>query len=214
MTKNIVYILIAFMICANAVFAQTQNAYVQYNGYEYEFKKGDELKFLNNADKNMQLYKTAQIPSEKTFYLQEAMRYYFLLSLINSGSIEAQIGLGRVYDEMKEDRFAKKHFFNAVNLNSKNPAANLYFADFYYKRDDLISAMYYYKTAYQNGYWNNYSLNYRLGEIYEKLADIETAKAFYFNASRLKQDNQELLDKIRMLDGLNYSQSQYYIFKK
>lgn len=202
------------MFCVNFAFAETKDAYLRYNGYQYEFKPGDEVKFLKNATNNILLFEKSQKITDRVFYLQEAMRYYFLLSQINPKSVEAQIGLGRVYDEMKLDKYAKEHFFSALNFDNHNPSTNLHFANFYYKRNDLISALYYYKTAYNSGYATNYYLNYRLGNIYEKLADIESAKKFYAIALKLNPKSFELTNKIHQLDRLNYSQSQYYLFHK
>lgn len=214
MIKKLTYILIFIMFCVNFAFAETKDAYLRYNGYQYEFKPGDEVKFLKNANNNISLSEKSQKITGRIFYLQEAMRYYFLLSQINPKSVDAQIGLGRVYDEMKLDKYAKEHFFNALNFDNHNPSTNLHFANFYYKRNDLISALYYYKTAYNSGYSANYYLNCRLGTIYEKLADIESAKKFYSTALKLNPKSLEIRNKIHQLDRLNYSQSQYYLLHK
>lgn len=215
MIKKIIYILLLIIIfSANSVLAQMQEAYIQYNGYQYKFNPGDDAKFIKNANINLEnALKTKNI-NDRVFYLQESMRYYFLLSLVKPDSIDAQIGLGRIYDEMLLDRYAKKHFFNAINFNSKNPKANMYFADFYYKRNELIPAVYYYKKSYESGYSSNYYVNYMLGTVYEKLADLETAKRYYARAMVLNTSKEQLPDKLRLLDDLNYSQSQYYLFKK
>lgn len=209
-----IYILILLITPVASAFGETQNAYLQYNGYQYKFKKGDDIKFSQNADKNMRLFENSQTNTDKMFYLQEALRYYFLLSQADANSINAQIGLGRVFDEANLDRYAKEHFFNAFNMDSHNPKMNLYFADFYYKRNDLINAIHYYNMSYKWGYSNNYYLNYQLGKVYEKLADIESAKKFYKIALKLNPQNNELRNKIGLLEDLNYSQSQYYLFKR
>lgn len=214
LTYMVIYILIFSLMFISPVLAKTQKAGVKYNGYEYAFKPGEEKIFLQNADKNMQLFEKAKTNTDKIFYLKEAMRYYFLLEQADKSSIEAQIGLGRVYDEMKFDRFAKEHFFNAYNFDNNDPKMNLYFANFYYKRNDFIMALRYYNRAYKYGYSKNYYLNYRIGQAYEKLADIENAKKFYKSASILNPQNVELNNKIRLLDELNYAQSQYYLFHK
>lgn len=214
MIKKLIYILIFFIISTATVQAETQDAYVEYNGIQYKFKQGDELKFKQNADNNMLAFEKAKNNNDKLFYIHEAMRYYFLLSQADSSSIDAQIGLGRVYDALRLDRYAKECFFNAFNIDSRNPKANLYFGDFYYKRSDLITALNYYNDAYKCGYSNNYYLNYQLGKVYEKLADIETAKKFYTNALRLNPKNNDLRNKIGLLEELNYSQSQYYLYRK
>lgn len=213
MIKKIIYILILIIISANIVCAETENAYLQYSGYQYEFNPGDEIKFAKNADKYITLAEKTKSPTNQKFYLQEAMRYYFLLSQICPSSVEAQIGLGRVYDGMKQDRLAKKHFFNAFNLDNKNPKANYYFGNFYFARSDYINALNYYTIARRFGYIKSYYVNYKSGIIYEKLGDIDSAIRCYYIASKLNPGNKELKDKILLLDGLNYSHSQYYLFK-
>jgi len=214
MIKKLIYILILFISIGNFTLAATQNASVQYDGCKYSFKKGDETKFLKNANANFSLFEKAKNISDKVYYLQEAMRYYFLLSQITPNSIDAQIGLGRVYDEMKLDKYAKKAFYTAFDFNPKSPKVNLYFGDFYYKRTDYINALFYYKRAYQYGLSRSYDLNYKHAIIYEKLADIESAKKFYTIAFNLSPQNSELENKIRLLDDLNYSQTQYYLYRK
>lgn len=213
MIKKIIYIIILILlISTNCAFAATKKALIEHNGCSYAFKQNGEIKFLKCGDKNFRLYENAISQSDKNFYLDEAMKYYFLVSKINKESIGAQIGLGRVYDKKNMDKFAQKHFYNAINIDENNPEANLYFADFFYKRKNLITAEQYYKNAYKYGYSYNPQLNYKMGTIYEKLADIESAKKFYSIAFKLSHSREEIIDKIRLLDELNYSQSQYYLF--
>lgn len=214
MIKKVIYILILFIIPMATALGETQDARIEYSGIPYKFKQGDEVKFQQNADKSMLLFQKSQTNTDRLFYIHEAMRYYFLLSQAEPSSIDAQIGIGRVYDALRLDRYSKEYFFNAFNMDSRNPKANLYFGDFYYKRNDLITALNYYNTAYQYGYAKNYYLNYQLGIVYEKLADIETAKKFYTIALRLSPQNNDLRNKIGLLEDLNYSQSQYYLYRK
>lgn len=214
MIKKLIYILTLIIFCTNFAFGETRQAGINYDGYQYTFKQGDEAKFHKQAQNNLRLLESAQTREVKSFYLHETLKYYYLLSKINPSSIDAHIGLGRIYDEMKRDKYAKEQFFIALNLDNKNPKANYVFGNFYNKRDDLILALYFYKQAYQGGYSKNYELNYKMGAIYEKLADIEKSKAFYQNALKIRPQNAELANKIRLMDDLNYAQSQYYLFKK
>lgn len=212
MIKKFIYILILFIFFINAASAQMQKIELKYTDPNYAFKAGDDKVFLQNAEKNMNLCDTANDNTKKRFYIKEAMRYYFLLQKMNPSSIEAQIGLARFYDEIKYDRMAKKHFFNAYNMDNQNPKMNLYFGNFYYKRSDFITALQYYQRAYKYGYLNNFQLNCKLGEAYEKLGDIETAKVFYKYALKLKPNDASIDGKLQTLDGLNYGNSQYYLF--
>lgn len=214
MIKKLIYIIILFIILTVPVFAKVQKASVKYEDAQYAFKSGDEGKFLKRADDNMELYEKSILEMDRNYYLEQAMRYYFLVDKVNKSSIDAQIGLGRVYDAMNQDKLAKKCFFRAYNFDKNNPKLNLYIANYYYKRNDLVEAFHYYDIAYKHGFSNNYYLNYRMGLLHEKLADLETAKNFYLKAYNLNTKALDLAGKIRSLDKVNYSQSQYYLFHK
>lgn len=212
MIKKIIYILILFIISAHIVCAETENAFVEYSGYTYEFAPGDDVKFNNEANKYLIKAEKTKSQVNRQQFLNEAMRYYFLLSQIHPDSVEAQIGLGRVYDDMKLDKYAQKHFYNAINLDARNAKANYFFGDYYFTRNDLINAQSYYNLAYQYGYSQNCRLNFRLGTVYEKLGDIEKSIKYYVFALKLNPKNSALKAKIQSLDELNYSNTQYYLF--
>lgn len=213
MSKKLIIIFILFILPAKTL-AHVHDIHIEYSGFPFEFKHGDDIEFAKNAEKNLKLYDNAKDKKDKDFHLNEAMRYYFLLSIANRDSIEAQIGLGRIYDELGMDRYAKKHFFNAYNMNPNNPKMNFFFANYYFKRNDLLNAQKYYTKAYNYGYSKNYHLNHRLGCLYEKLADLDSAKMFYDRAFTLNSNNIDLPEKIRDIDNLDYNQSQYYLFNK
>lgn len=214
MIKKLIYILILFIISTNFAVAKVQKGYLEYGGFPFKFKHGANKVFAQQADKNMDLYEQSQDAKAKDFYLQEALRYYFMLSNADATSVDARTGLGRVYDAMNLDNFAQKYFYIALNMQPQNSKANFYFANFYYKRNDLINALYFYQKAYANGYPQRYNVNYQLGCVYEQLADIEMAKKFYNNALKLKPQNTELANKIIELNQLNYGASPYYKFYK
>lgn len=214
MIKKLILILILFIISGNFASADTQSGYADYNIYQYSFNKEEAYKFIKNAKVYMKAWENSIVKINREYYLREAMKYYFLTTKIDKGSMEANIGLGRVYDELNQDELALKHFYLAYNIDNTNPKLNYYFGNFYYKRNELIKADFHYRRAYTKGYNNNFDLNYKLGKLYEKLADIESAKEFYTKALRIAPENPELANKIRLLDELNYSCSQYYLFKK
>lgn len=214
MTKKLFIILILIIIPNTPIFAQTQKGCVEFEGIPYNYELKDKPLYLQKADKNMVLFEKSTSQKEKKIYLKEAMKYYFFTSKIDPGSIDAHIGLARIYDELNIDRYAKKHFSLAYNINHTNPKMSMYFGDFYYKRHDLVTAMSYYNTALNNGYSNNYTLHYKLGRLNEKLADIEMAKKHYNMAYKLNAASVELANKINTLKDLNYSETQYYLFNK
>jgi len=214
MIKKLIYILIFFITCANFTLAQPQNAGIEYDSAEYSYKNLNIKKILKAADTNMLLFQKSKKANAQIKYLNEAMRNYYIATKINNNSIEANLGLARIYDVMNLDKLAKEYFSKSINLDTYNPKVNFYLGNFYFRRNEFLNALSYYKSAYEYGLSKNYELNLRLGVIYEKLADINAAKAFYTNALKFKPRNIELIDKIRLLDELNYSNSQYYLFKK
>ena len=50
MTKKLIYIIIFIIIFIPKVFADTQNGFIEYNGYQYAFQPGDEIKFEQYAN--------------------------------------------------------------------------------------------------------------------------------------------------------------------
>lgn len=214
MIKKLILILILFIILGGDVSAHTQSGHADYNIYQYAFKQEEVKKFIKLAEDDMKTWENSIIKLNRDYYLNEAMRYYFLISKVDKGSMDANIGLGRIYDELKQDKLALKHFYLAYNIDNTSPKLNYYFGNYYYKRNDLVKADFHYKRAYEKGYAQNFDLNYRLGNLYEKLADIENSKAYYTKALKINPKNPELANKIRLLDELNYSSSQYYLFKK
>lgn len=213
MIKKLRYILILSVFIANIAFATTQSGYLNYSNM-YNFKNCNVKKILNNANSSMLRFEKATKFTDKKFYLDQAMRNYYLVTLIDYSQIDACIGLGRVYGIMNLDTLANEYFYRALSINSHDAKANFYFAEYFFSENEFIPALAYYKTAYDNGYAKNYTLNYRMGVIYEKLADIVSAKKFYGNALSINENNPILAEKIRLLDELNYDSSQYYLFSR
>lgn len=214
MIKKLIYILILFIISANNAFAASQHAEIEYKDSPYSYHNLNIQKVFKSANSNMLLYENSKIEEEKKKYLEHAMKGYYLITKADCTKIDAFIGLGRVYDAKNLDKLSKEYFSKALNMDKNNPSANYYYGNFYFKRREYIKSLFYYKVAYNHGYSKNIDLNYRLAIIYEKLADIETAKIFYKIVNSHVNDDGLLDEKIRLLDELNYSQSQYYLFNK
>lgn len=214
MFKKTIIITIVSIIISLPALAETKDGSVEYSDYQYSFSKSDAKTFLPNAEKNIKQYEKYKDTPDGIKYLQEALRNYFMLSKFDPSSIDAQIGMGRVFDLVNLDKYAKEHFYNAYNVNPENPELNLYLGDFYFKRDDFINAVKYYKFSYTKKYSSNYYLNYQLGLVYEKLGDISNSLKYYKKALSLNKTNSELSQKINLLDMSNYSSSQYYLFQK
>lgn len=214
MIKKLILMLILIIFCQQNALTSPQSARIEYDKNPFDSIYNDSRKTLNTANKNMLMWENSLKGVENKAYLEQAMRFYYITSQIDNSIIDASMGLGRVYDAMNQDILAKEYFYKALNISPADGKTNLFFGNFYYKREDYLTALKYYKIAYKNGFSKNIELNIRIAKIYEKLADIETAKAFYAQALKLNPKDKDLTEKIRLLDELNYSDSQYYLFNK
>ena len=166
----------------------------------------DAQKILEEADEFFEKYETT---GDKK-YLSTAMGKYYIITKIYPVEIYPLVQLARTYDEKHLDRFAKEYFNKCLDINKKEPYLNYYLGDFYYKRHDFKRALRYFKIAYQNGYDNYFDLNLKIATIYEKFADLLTAKYYYEKAYSLNQENTNLKDKALQIESLNYDKSEYY----
>ena len=155
---------------------------------------------------------TAESKEDRLKFFDLAMGKYQLLTKIDPSQIYPCVQLGRIYDEKKVDRMAKEYFYRATNLNSRDPYANFYFGEFFYKRNNYKRALNYYLISYNNGYNNRYDLNLKLGKTYEKLADLIKAREFYEASLKMYPENTELQENINQINSLNYENSEYYYF--
>lgn len=129
-------------------------------------KANDYLKLYENSDNN----------ELKNKYLKEAQRYFYICTRADFSNIECHIGLGKTYDEMGVDKYAKMEFNSAYNIDNKNPKLNYRYGDFYYKRKQLSQAQIYFERAYKYGYSNNLDLNKKMSKAYIKLAEPQKAE--------------------------------------
>lgn len=192
-------IFIFSILTINASFA-VQNGKIEYNSVLFDYKKLNFAEIQKDADNFFSQYEKSVTTPEKDQNLSYAAGKYYILTKIDNTRIEPYIQLGRIYDEKNKSRLAKENFCKAINLNSKDPMANFYFGEFFYKRREYKKALYHYNISYQNGFSKNYSLNLRLATIYEKFADLNNAKNFY-DVSYSMKPTEELQKKIESLVG-------------
>lgn len=185
------------------------SGHLEYNSVLFDYSKLNFNSIKNDADKNFHMFLNAKNETDKKYFLDLATSKYYILTKIDYSKIEPYIQLGRIYDYKNHPRLAKENFSKAINMEANNPYANFYFGEFYYKRRDYKRALKYYKIAYNNGFNNRYDINYRMAIIYEKFADIISAKNFYEILYSIKPDS-KIQEKIQLLNELNYDKSEYY----
>ena len=203
--KKFIYFVICFCIIVLPVFSIEKGS-VKYEDNLMDYSVLDGQKILTEADSFFERYETTKDPKD----LSTAMGKYYIVTKIYPVEIYPMVQLARTYDEKKLDRFAKQYFSICYDIDKKDPYLNYYMGDFYYKRNDFKRALRYFKRAYENGYGEYYDLNLKIATIYEKFADLLTAKYYYEKAFSLDQSNTNLKDKALQIESLNYENSGYY----
>ena len=203
--KKILNLAVCLLIFVLPCFAVEKGS-VKYEDNLMDYSVLDGQKILQEADSFFEQYETTKNPN----YLSTAMGKYYIVTKIYPIEIYPMVQLARTYDEKKLDKFAKEYFSICYDINKKDPYLNYYMGDFYYKRNDFKRALRYFKRAYDNGYSEYYDLNVKIATIYEKFADLLTAKYYYEKAFSLNQSNTNLKDKALQIESLNYYDSGYY----
>ena len=108
----------------------------------------------------------------------------------------------------------KLTFLEHWKLTKKNALTNYYFGEFYYTREDYTRALYYYNTAFENGYQETFNVLIKMAVMYEKLGDLLRANQYYKKAFLIQPNNTILPEKIREIESLKYKNTGYYNKRK
>lgn len=140
--------------------------------------------------------------------MTQALNLYTILQNVNPENIEYSVNLGRLYEKIGKDRYAKGNFSRAIGIDSSRPEPYFYFGEYYYNKASYRKALKYYNQAYKNGYESNYDLLYKMGDIYEKLGDSRSALKYLKDAEK-QSSNPELSEKIKRVEAENAVNNEY-----
>jgi tetratricopeptide (TPR) repeat protein len=151
--------------------------------------------------------------AKKYFYLAEqypkgslnenitlALNLYTILQNIDKENISYCLKLGKLYEWLGKDKYAKGNYARAISINEKNPEPYLYFGNYYYEKQLYRKALKYYGKSYSSGYENNYDVLYKLGDIFLKLGDTRAALK-YLKLAEAQNPNEELSHKIQKVEA-------------
>lgn len=195
--------------CDNKVFG-VEFGSIHYNNALIDYSKIDKDATLKLADFYFNKALNTENKEEKTTFLQKASGEYFILTQIDPKNLYPIVQMARVYDFENKNSFAKAYFFKALKIDKKNAATNYFFGEYYFTRDDYKRALYFYNTAFENGYRENFDVLMKMAVMYEKLGDLLRANQYYKKAFLINPNNTELPDKIRELESLKYKNTGYY----
>ncbi len=187
---------------------------VNYNDAYIDYSKIDKASTQKLADYYFQKALAAQNNSQKKEFLQKASGEYFILTRLEPDNIYPLVQLARVYDYEKQNSYSKAYFFRALKIDKKNALTNYYFGEFYYTREDYTRALYYYNTAFENGYQETFNVLIKMAVMYEKLGDLLRANQYYKKAFLIQPNNTILPEKIREIESLKYKNTGYYNKRK
>ena len=141
--------------------------------------------------------------------MTQALNIYTILQNVNPENIEYSVRLGRLYEKIGKDRYAKGNFSRAIGINSSKPEPYFYFGEYYYNKRLYRKALKYYNEAYKKGYEANYDLLYKMGDVYEKLGDTRSALK-YLKAAEKQSPNSGISAIIKYVEAQDSSNSLYY----
>lgn len=213
-TYKIFFIIISAFIFFGSTYNNTATAVeygeVNYNNALIDYSKIDKNSTQELADFYFQKALSVQDNAEKKEYLKKASGEYFILSRIEPQNIYPLVQLARVYDYENQNSYSKAYFFRALKIDKNNALTNYYFGEYYYTREDYTRALYYYNTAFENGYQENFNVLIKMAVMYEKLGDLLRANQYYKKAFLIQPNNTLLPDKIREIETLKYKNTGYY----
>ena len=147
-------------------------------------------------------------PREINEDMTQALNIYTMLQNVNPENTDYPVALGRLYDKLGKDRYAKGGFSHAISINSAKPEPYFYFGEYYYSRNMYRKALKYYNEAYKNGFNTNYDLLFKMGDVYEKLGDTRSALKYLKDAEK-QSPNSELSAKIKRIEAEDSANSLY-----
>ena len=141
--------------------------------------------------------------------MTQAMNLYSILSNAYPDNIIYALKLGRLYETIGKDRYAKGQYYRGMGINQTRPEPYYYLGSYFYKKEQLRKALKYYNKAYEYGYSNHYQMLKDMGNIYQKLGDTEKSLQYFQCAYSLNPD--EDLDKtVKEIKNADCVNKEYY----
>ena len=209
----IISVFLFINIIGNRAYA-TEYASVNKTNVAFDYTKVDIASTLKKADNYFDLSIKTEDEDERKLYLQKALLEYNILTQTKQNDTYPITRLGRIYDMLGQDRYSKSAFSRALNINYKDIDANYYFADFYYKRQDFRKALKYYRKSLEYGKKEDFEILNKMGEIYEKFADMKRAGICYKRAFLINPKNEDIPERIRDIEEIDYNSTGYYNRRK
>lgn len=196
--KNVFFI-IFILIIFNPAFAVQQGG-IQYS-VPVDYSLIDEQKLNMEAETLYNRYLKTDDLNQQKILLRQLLSEYSILGNIDNSNPLYFTRLGIIFDKLGNDRFAKANFSRGSNIDSNYSYAFYSFGNYFFDRKEYKKALQEYKKAFDTGYNNNSDTLLKMGKIYEKLGDYNSALIYYKKANSLNNTT-ELQAKIDLLEVL------------
>lgn len=183
---------------------------IKYNEAIIDYTVIDKPAVLNRADYYFDQAEKVSDEKERQDLLHKASGEYFILTRVEPQNLYYMVQMARIYDLENNNTFAKGYFFNALKIDKKNARTNFYLGEYYYRRREYTKALYFYNTAFENGYGENYEVLIKMALMYEKLGDLLRANQYYKKAYIINPNNTKLSEKIKEIEKVKYKNTGYY----
>ena len=154
-------------------------------------------------------YNTAINSKKLNDDMTSALVLYTILTKKDPENMIYALHLGKLYDVIGKDRYAKEYYYQAMGLDQKRPEPYYYLGDYFYDREQYRKALKFYQRAYDCGYSTHYSTLYKLGDIYQKFGDTQNSIKYLQSAYTLSP-NEELSTKLIDVENVNKSNKEFY----
>jgi len=205
--------LIVLALIGSPVFA-VEFGTIKYDDAIIDYSVIDKPAVIRRAESYFEQALKTSDSGEKQDLLHRASGEYFILTRIEPQNLYYMVQMARIYDLEDKNSFAKGYFYNALKIDRKNARTNYYFAEYFYRRNEYIKALYFYNQAFENGYAQNYEVLIKMALMYEKLGDLLRANQYYKKAYIINPNNAKLSAKIKEIEKVKYKNTGYYKKRK
>ena len=127
---------------------------------------------LNQSDleSRAEIYYNLALKSKKPNEdMTSALTLYSILSNKHPENRTYAIRLGKLYDTLGKDRFAKRQYYHAMGIDHLHPEPYFYLGEYYYSREQYRKALKFYEKAVDNGYSSHALTIERINELKKRL---------------------------------------------
>lgn len=143
---------------------------------------------------------SANNPVIKKKYINESFKNFNEVLNYNPKSSEAHIGLAKAYLADGKEGKANDELLTAQEMDISNPETSYEIGEFCYNMEEYERALKFLTKAISNKSVRSYKAHFLLGNMYERLAEIDKAKTEYQEALRL---NPAFTDAQNSLNSVN-----------